>query len=238
MKSDFWISTAYSDRAFNYFTNTIDISKIKYNFRQAIKKYNKENDISEYRSIEIQIQSALLALLEEKYNSAKESIDKAIAQATERTYTYLLIPAQNVKAYILLKKNQVEDAIALLERARLNSEIFGSTKYMIIILNSLGIAYCAKGDCKNGHKCFVKAEKILKTYSCPDDCSVRFAPLIVNWILSSCQLRPELLQSNIEFSRYTISSKVQDILNHLYEGQPVILNKYFPLVHKGFAMLY
>ena len=238
MKSDFWISTAYSDRAFNYFTNTIDISKIKYNFRQAIKKYNKENDISEYRSIEIQIQSALLALLEEKYNSAKESIDKAIAQATERTYTYLLIPAQNVKAYILLKKNQVEYAIALLERARLNSEIFGSTKYMIIILNSLGIAYCAKGDCKNGHKCFVKAEKILKTYSCPDDCSVRFAPLIVNWILSSCQLRPELLQSNIEFSRYTISSKVQDILNHLYEGQPVILNKYFPLVHKGFAMLY
>ncbi len=242
MKSKFWVSTAYSDRAFSYLINTVDISKMKYYFRKAIKTYDAETDSSEYRSIEIEIQSALLALLENKYQKASLHINNAITQATERTYTYLLIPTYNVKAYILLKKGKIKDAIAVLEQARLNSEIFGATKYMITIWNSLGIAYYAKGNCLKGQECFTIAEKILRTYSSADDCSVRYAPLIANWLLSSFRNDPNIIQRNKGYYQYYDSERINIILNQLLSNQivnpSIILAEHFPLVHDGYAMMY
>ncbi len=242
MKSDFWISTAYSDRAFSYLINTIDISKMKCYFRKAIKIYDKETDTSEYRSIEIGIQSALLALLENKYNKANMSIDSAIAQAVNHTYTYLLIPAQNVKAYILLKKGKIKDAITVLEQARLNSEVFGATKYMITIWNSLGIAYYAEKNCNKGQECFAIAEKMLRTYSSANDCSVRYAPLIANWLLSVSQNDPDIVQRQKTYYQHYTSDRINDILNQLLDSQiensSISLTKYFPLVHNGYAMMY
>lgn len=239
---DFWISTAYSDRAFNYFINTIDISKIKCYFRKAIKLYNKENDKSEYRSIEIDIQSAIVALLENKYKKANSSISKALLQATDRSYTYLLIPAQNVKAFILLKQGKTDDAISILEEARLNSEVFGSTKYMITIWNSLGIAYYAQENHKKSHTCFSNGEKILRTYSNPEDCAVRFSPLIVNWILSSWRNNPDDVRNNKHYYQYYDSFRINSILKKDIEYNAGInainLAEHFPLIHEGYAMMY
>ena len=242
MEDDFWISTAYSDRAFIYFFNTVDISKTKSYFRKAIKLYNRESDRSEYRSIEINIQSALLALLESKYTKANQSIDKAISQAMECTYTYLLIPGQNVKGYILLKKGKVNDAISILEEARLNSEVFGSTKYMITIWNSLGIAYYVQRNYEKSHTCFSNGEKILRAYSSPKDCSVRFAPLIANWILSSIQNNPNSIHNNIGYYQYYNSAKINTILETFLENKgentAINLTELFPLVHDVYAMMY
>lgn len=242
MGNDFWISTAYSDKAFIYFTNTADISKIKYNFRKAVKLYNSKTDASEYRYIEIKIQSALLALLENRYNKANLYIDEAIAQAAERTYTYLLIPAQNVKAYILLKKGRIEASISVLEQARLNSEVFGSTKYMITIWNTLGIAYHSQGNYKKSYFCFSNGEKILRVYSCAEDCSVRFAPLIANWLLSSMKTNPDIVYKNKNYYQYYSSDRINAILDSFWghSGQNIVINlaEQFPLIHEGYALMY
>lgn len=242
LKSDFWISTAYSDRAFNYFTNTIEVSKITYYFKKAIKLYNEKNDTSEYRSIEIKIQSALLALLEKRYNKANSYIDEAISQAVERTYTYLLIPAQNVKAYILLKKEKIEDSISLLEQARLNSEIFGNTKYMITIWNSLGIAYHAQNNYEKSYLCFSNGEKALRVYSSAEDCSIRFAPLIANWLLSSMQTNPSMIYNDKSYYEYYVSDRINAMLDTFFAGKgkdfSINLSEQFPLVHKGYALMY
>lgn len=242
MESNFWVSTAYSDRAFSYLINTVDISKMKYYFRKAIKSYDKETDSSEYRSIEIEIQSALLALLENKYNKADLHINSAITQAIERTYTYLLIPAYNVKAFILLKKRKIKEAITVLEQARLNSEIFGVTKYMITIWNSLGIAYCAEKNCTKSQECFTIAEKTLRAYSNADDCSVRYAPLIANWLFSSFQNDPNIIRKNKSYYQYYNSERINVILNQLLDNQienpSIILAEHFPLTHDGYAMMY
>lgn len=86
----------------------------------------------------------------------------AIDYATTRNYTYLLIPANNVKAIISMKLENISDAIKILYKCRFDSEVFGSTKLVITILNSLGVAYCANGDLKKAaiilrrqRKCFV-----------------------------------------------------------------------------------
>jgi len=242
MGDDFWISTAYSDRAFNYLTNTNDISKVKRYFRKAIKLYNKENDKSIYRSIEIDIQSAIVALLENKYNKANLSVNKAILQATEHTYTYLLIPAQNVKAFVLLKQRKPDDAISILEEARLNSEIFGSMKYMITIWNSLGLTYNAQGNHEESHKCFSNGEKTLRAYGDPKDCTVRFSPLIVNWIVSSVKNNPDNIQSSKDYYQYYDSARINSILGNYIENVEGInstnLAEFFPLIHEGYAMMY
>lgn len=242
MENDFWISTAYSDRAFIYFINTADISKIKYNFRKAVNKYDRDSDTSEYRYIEIKIQSALLALIERKYNKANAYIDEAIAQAIEHTYTYLLIPAQNLKAYILLKKNRVKDSISILEQTRLSSEVFGSTKYMITIWNSLGIAYYSQKDYEKSNVCFFNGERILRAYSSAEDCSARFAPLIANWLLSSIHTNPDIVYNNRRYYQHYVSDRVDIILDDFFEngGKSISINlaELFPLVHERYALMY
>lgn len=241
-KNDFWLSTAYSDRAFNYFINTVETSKIKRYFRKAIKLYSKETDTSEYRYIEIKIQSALLSLLESNYNKANSYINEAILQAMERAYTYLLIPAQNVKAYILLKKDNIGDCISLLEQARLNSEIFGNTKYMITIWNSLGIAYHAQKDYEKSRLCFSNGEKALRAYSHIEDCANRFAPLIANWLLSSMKYAPDVVCANKKYYQYYTSDRTDNILNTFFTYQTknfsINLSDQFPLVHEGYALMY
>ena len=236
MGDDFWISTAYSDRAFIYLNNTNNISKTKRYFNKAIKYYHVENDNSVYRYIEIQIQAALSALLNHKYDSAASFSDNAINTAKERNYMYLLIPARNVKAFVLIMTKQFSKAIEVLKQARFESELFGSTKLIITLFNSLGVTYCAQKDLQTGYEYFIRAEKMLHEYSEPTDCVYRFAPLIANWMLATGQnISPEL-QDKLN---YYSSQRLAKIFHHNIDDFSAIkLEEYFPLTFQGYALMY
>ncbi len=184
-KNDFWISTAYSDYAFNYLTNIYDKKRTSYYFKKAVDYYSPSSDNSIYRKIEIKIQTALAFLLDDQCEVALKHIDEALKYAKEKSYTYLLIPAQNVKSFILLLLNRISESILLLNEARFNCEIFGSTKQMITICNTLGITYSLANDSQRAYQCFEKAEKMLRQFNEPGDSSNRYLPLIVNLIYSS-----------------------------------------------------
>ena len=124
-------------------------------------------------------------MLDDQCEVALKHIDEALKYAKEKSYTYLLIPAQNVKSFILLLLNRISESILLLNEARFNCEIFGSTKQMITICNTLGITYSLANDSQRAYQCFEKAEKMLRQFNEPGDSSNRYLPLIVNLIYSS-----------------------------------------------------
>ena len=243
MDSDFWISTAYSDKAFNYFYNTNQVSKIRYYFNKAIKYYNEENDQTPYRIIEIEIQTALSYILCDNEKKAKQHIDKAITYANERNYTYLLIPALNIKSYLFMRNNDMEGAIEILKKALFFCELFGSNKWMLIILNSLGIATSLSGDADKGYNYFTMAMQLLKSIQENETIVSRFYPLVVNYTLSGNKNGFELLLSKEDHNRigdngfigtvYIELNKRQDDLSY-----PFITENYYPLTIKEYALMY
>lgn len=238
IKDDFWISTAYSDFAFNYFTNTRNISKIRYYFGKAKKYYSQDKDKTSYRIIEIHIQTALRELLNNNYNAANDNIKMAIDYATTRNYTYLLIPANNVKAIISMKLENISDAIKILYKCRFDSEVFGSTKLVITILNSLGVAYCANGDLKKGSNYFAQAEEMLCKYSTPENCSTRFAPLIANYLQVLKQTQFSAFEQKIAYYHSARLNQIYMPAQSEITCANINLEDYFPLTHHGYALMY
>ncbi len=146
MKNNFLLSTVYSDKAFNYLRNTnLSLDAAKY-FGKAIQYYFPEDDTTSYRKIEIYIQDALMHLLYRDYKESYNSIEKALTLSQKRSYTYLLLPAQNIKAFLCMKEKQFENSLELLQENLFNAEIFGSERKVIVANNSMGILYSIRGE--------------------------------------------------------------------------------------------
>ena len=243
LKSDFWISTAYSDKAFNYFYNTNELSKIRYYFNKAIKYYNAKDDQTPYRTIEIEIQTALSFILYNKVKKANQHIEKAIGYAEERNYTYLLIPALNIKSYLLMLNDNLSEAIGVLRKALFLSEVFGSNKWTLTIFNSLGIAYSLSGDVKNAYEYFSVAIELLNSMVNYKDIITRFNPLVVNYatlgyknasiLFSSDEYYNDFINNKIIRGVYRYLNKKQDI--HSFD---INVKDYFPLTVKEYALIY
>lgn len=173
--NDFWLSTAYSDKAFNYLTNTGDKEKAIYYYQKAIWHYNAKTDNTPYRCIEIGIQKALVELLCGNFKAAIQESDAAISMAFDRSYMYLGIPARNVKACALMSVGDYNASRNLLEQNLFDSEIFGEQKYLIVASNSLGIFYALQGDTNLAHSYFTRALHCIEKISAQGGISRFFA---------------------------------------------------------------
>lgn len=202
------------------------------------KYYSQDKDKTSYRIIEIHIQTALRELLNNNYNAANDNIKMAIDYATTRNYTYLLIPANNVKAIISMKLENISDAIKILYKCRFDSEVFGSTKLVITILNSLGVAYCANGDLKKGSNYFAQAEEMLCKYSTPENCSTRFAPLIANYLQVLKQTQFSAFEQKIAYYHSARLNQIYMPAQSEITCANINLEDYFPLTHHGYALMY
>ena len=243
LNSDFWISTAYSDKAFNYFYNTNETSKIRYYFNKAIKYYDAANDQTPYRIIEIKIQAALSFILCNKLKKANQYIEEAIAYANERNYTYLLIPALNIKSYLLMLNKETEEAINVLKKALFYCEVFGSNKWMLIILNSMGVAFSLFGDIKKGYDYFSIAFNLMESIQNNINIISRFSPLAVNYLVAGYRINTNTLFreiNNIQFNNIEFKNTIcQELLK--CEKNPFYLfniKEYFPLTIKEYALMY
>lgn len=157
----FLISTVFSDKAFNYLKNTNQNSKTAKFFNKAVQYYSSLDDTTNYRAIEINIQESIIHLLKRNYNKAYNSIDTALTLSQKRSYIYLSLPAQNIKAFLFMKEKQFEDAFSLLQDCLFNSEVFGSDRKVIVANNSMGILYALKGDYHSAMQYFKTAFNIL-----------------------------------------------------------------------------
>lgn len=240
MKDDFWTSTAYSDKAFNYVTNTNDKTKIIAYFDLAVQCYPSDRDTTQYRLIEIEIQACLSNLLCQKYKEAEEHINLAIKYSKERAYTYLSIPANNVKAYLMLIKGKPDKAFKLLYQARFDSEVFGARKYLITIFNTLGIANCLVGNNAEGGNCFAYAEEMLRELGPVENTSNRFTPLIINWLNTEYYLRPDcVIAIKTIYHRYH-SKRIDCFYEELCKkGHPSEnIPEQFPFVIQNYIFMY
>lgn len=177
-----WLSIAYSDKAFTYYFNSRDTEQIYINFSTAIKYYRLSNDLEDVsRTIEIYIQETLTHILKENDNQAMKSIQKAVQIAEEVNYGYLLTPALNVNAYLLLKKNDIDNALLLLQRVFSYASIFSNTKALIGIYNNFGNVYLLKGMIQEALDYYQAGFTILQEICLPEN-STRYIGLLCNMI--------------------------------------------------------
>lgn len=161
-----WLSIAYSDKAFAYYYNCQETTKIIESFREAVNTHEQNNhsDISISREIEIFIQKSLYLVLEENLTEAESTIIKAIEKAEKADYSYLLVPAYNVWAYILSCKKNFEHAISVMRKAFMCATIFVNQKALISVYNNLGVIYYLSENNIEGLSNLILAKEILQTH--------------------------------------------------------------------------
>lgn len=177
-----WLSIAYSDKVFTYYFNSRNIEQISYNFSKAIEYYllgNDTDDIS--RRIEIYIQKTIVHILKRNDEQAMETIQKAVQIAEKVNYGYLLIPAININVYLLLKKNDIDNALQLLEKAFTHASTFSNTKALISIYNNYGNIYLLKDMPRKALDSYCAGFNILQENCLPQN-STRFIGLLCNII--------------------------------------------------------
>lgn len=181
-KDNIWLSIAYSDKAFTYYFNSRNMEQIRINFSYAIKYYYLDNDVDDIsRTIEIYIQETLTHILEKNDKLAMESIQKAVQLAEEVDYGYLLIPAININVYLLLKKDNMNNALSLLQKLLSYANIFSNTKALIGIYNNFGNIYLLKNKQKEAIDYYQAGFAILQEICLPEN-STRFIGLLCNMI--------------------------------------------------------
>lgn len=177
-----WLSIAYSDKAFTYYFNSRDKQQIYINFSKAIKYYHVCNDTEDVsRKIEIYIQETLAHILKGNDTRAMTSIQKAVRVAEEVDYGYLLTPALNINAYLLLKKDDIDNALSLLQKVFSYASVFSNEKALIGIYNNFGNIYLLKGNIQKAKNYYLAGFAILQEICRPDN-STRYIGLLCNMI--------------------------------------------------------
>lgn len=136
-----WLSIAYSDKAFAYFYNGGKNEDVIRYFKQAVELHELIDNKDISREIEIRIQESLYRILEGDWLDADKSIQKAIIIAEEVKYSYLILPAYNLQAYILTHSKKYESALKILKKALSNAIIFSNQRALVSIYNNLGVIH-------------------------------------------------------------------------------------------------
>lgn len=208
-KDNIWLSIAYSDKAFTYYFNSRDTAQVYFNFTKAIEYYHLSNDANDIsRTIEIYIQKTIIHILEGKDELATKTIQRAMQIAEKVKYGYLQISVININVYLLLKKNDIDNAMLLLEKAFSYANTFSNTKALISIYNNFGNIYLLKNKPEKAIDSYYAGFNVLQEICLPQD-STRYIGLLCNMIKA-----------------YTVINKLPLILEKLSKYQFQILEEY------------
>lgn len=238
-RNNIWLSIAYSDKAFTYYFNSRDTKQVLINFSEAIKYYHLDNDSEDIsRKIEIYIQETIIHIIEENDESAMKSIQQALQIVEEANYGYLQIPAINVNAYLLLKKNDIDNALSILEKALSYAITFSNTKALISIYNNIGNIYLLKKMPQEALGFYLAAFNILQEICLPQN-SIRYIGLLCNLIKVHMLFDKQSLVLK-ELSKYKFqvleeyAVQCQDTLKN---GKDILSFYYGVLGYKGYDYL-
>lgn len=177
-----WLSIAYSDKAFTYFFNSKNITKICDNFKKAVDYYEQSGDCADLsRKIEIQIQSTIVCILENNDECALKHIQKSGHIAEKTGYGYLLIPSLNINALLMIRKGDIDAAQRLLKKAFSYANIFSNAKALVSIYNNLGNVFAERERYEQAQSYYSAAITTLKKICIPQNC-FRYAGLLCNMI--------------------------------------------------------
>lgn len=179
IKDYHWISTAYSDKAYALYVNTNDKEGVCNAFDQVLYYYEKSKCVELYRAIEINIQTALRNILLEDILEANAAIEKAISIAENTVYTYLLVPALNLKAFLLIVEENFTAAKEILGESLSYANAFLMDKALIAIYLNLGIITLLEMPaCPNKALCDLEVAYQTLKKLCDSDSSHRFYNLL------------------------------------------------------------
>ncbi len=195
----FWLSTAYSDKAFTYFVNTEDVDEICSLFDMVEQTHIKAGVDYNYRRIEVAIQTALKYTLESRLTMAWEKINDAINIAESASDVYLLVPALNLSAVILVKEGKYDQAKDVLNNSLMRAVSFSLDKSLVAIYSSLGNIAMLQNQPEKQEALhfYISAEKIIKKLCSCITCA-RFHPCIASmmrayWLLGFHERAEDLL---------------------------------------------
>lgn len=137
----FWLSTAYSEKAFNYMFNRLDRQKTIVYLKLAIENYKDNEDHTYYRKMEILYQNALLHLIENQYQKAMHSIDNGISLCKKLNNVYMEIKLSNIKAITLVLLDEYKKAVELWKDILHLSISIKSKNWQLHILYNLAETY-------------------------------------------------------------------------------------------------
>ena len=238
-KNNIWLSIAYSDKAFTYYFNSRDKKQVYLNFCEAIKYYHLSNDADGIsRKIEIYIQETMTHILEEKEDLAMESIQIAMQTAEEVNYGYLLIPIMNINAYLLLKKNDIDTALSILEKAFSYATTFSNTKALISIYNNFGNIYLLKNSFQEALNYYRAGFAILREICLPQN-SIRYIGLLCNMIKVYTVLNKQalILEELREYKFQALDAYISQCKNAINIGTDISSFHYGILAYKGYDYL-
>lgn len=197
-KKDFeWLSIAYSDKAFCHFYISKDKIAVKNNFEKAIYYYKKCKGTQPFsRKIEIEIQKAIVNILQDNYKEASANIQKANQLAEASDYSYLLNSSYNLQAFIMIILNQKDTSLVILTKALEIASTFSNSKALVSIYNNIGSIYMSNLKYEKAYARYLAAYKTLKNICKPQN-SFRYLGLLGNLVKTSVLLNKSDILSEI-----------------------------------------
>lgn len=141
MNDDFWLSTAYSEMAYNYMLNKNDSNQAISFFILSNQLYHEVEDKTYYRKLEITNQKALIELLSGNYNQAICDINMSITQCLEINNTYMAIKAYNILGIVLAMDGKFNESIGIWKKAVCMAERIKSVNWVIGLHSNIGVSF-------------------------------------------------------------------------------------------------
>lgn len=216
MNDDFWLSTAYSEMAYNYMLNKNDGNQAISFFTLSNQLYHEAEDKTYYRKIEITNQKALVELLSGHYDQAICEINKSIAYSLEINNTYMTIKAYNILGIILAMDGKLNESIGQWKKAVCMAERIKSMNWIIGLHCNIGVSFILQSQVSQSRYHFNVAWDCYKSKhnieSIPANNDIFFYNLLLFW-------RMDHQEENINL--FCRNCKSDKLLSYLHDLQTI-----------------
>lgn len=216
MGDNFWLSTAYSEMAYNYMLNKNDSEQAISFFTLSNQLYDEAEDKTYYRKLEIANQNALIELLSGNYDQAIGDINMSITYCLEINNTYMAIKAYNLLGIILAMDGKLNDSIGIWKKAVCMAERIKSMSWVIGLHCNIGVSFILQRHVSHARYHFNIAWNCFKSKydieSIPANSYIFFYNLLLFW-------RMDHQEENI--NSFLKSCKSDKLLNYLHDLQTI-----------------
>ena len=227
-----WESVAYSDKAYIYYRGYEDQEKTLKYFKEAVNTHDaKESDFT--RKSEILVQKALAELLENDYEKASKSANKALEEARAVNSITMEIKSRNMCAIVECFQKKYSDAIDRWNTNLIICNQHNSKEGMVKALTNIGATLAMQGSiqgalpyCENAYDIFRSKHLSFMNHK----------PLMYNFlhiyqIMGNDSKKIEILENNYFDNLVTYS-------NETASGDHFPTTGYWPIHCNGFFLNY